>query len=76
MVAVGSPVPGGCRGRGSLLFLYETKFHPGVAFRDTTIGFWVGANDNLLRKIVTLTKETLRYRWKTGNALAPATPTD
>jgi hypothetical protein len=40
-------------------FLYETKFHPGgVAFRDRTIDFWVGASDNLLRKIDTLTKET------------------
>jgi len=40
-------------------FLYETKFHPGgVAFRDRTIDFWVGANDNLLRKIESLTKET------------------
>jgi hypothetical protein len=44
---------------GSSTFLYETKFHPGgVAFRDRTIDFWVGANDNLLRKIDTLTKET------------------
>ena len=40
-------------------FLYETKLHPGgVAFRDTTTDFWVGANDNLLRKIDTVTKET------------------
>lgn len=44
---------------GSPTFLYETKFHPGgVAFRDRTIEFWVGANDNLLRRIDTLTKET------------------
>lgn len=44
---------------GAPAFLYETKFHPGgVAFRDTTIDFWVGTNDNLLRKIDTLTKET------------------
>jgi hypothetical protein len=44
---------------GSPTFLYETKFHPGgVAFRDRTIDFWIGANDNLVRKIDTLTKET------------------
>jgi hypothetical protein len=44
---------------GSPTFLYETKFHPGgVAFRDRTIDFWIGANDNLLRKIEMLTKET------------------
>jgi hypothetical protein len=44
---------------GSPTFLYETKFHPGgVAFRDRTIDFWVGANDNLLRKIEMVTKET------------------
>jgi len=44
---------------GSPTFLYETKFHPGgVAFRDRTIDFWIGANDNLLRKIDTLTKNT------------------
>jgi hypothetical protein len=44
---------------GAPAFLYETKSHPGgVAFRDTTIDFWVGTNDNLLRKIDTLTKET------------------
>jgi hypothetical protein len=44
---------------GSPTFLYETKFHPGgVAFRDRTIDFWIGANDNLLRRIDTLTKET------------------
>jgi hypothetical protein len=44
---------------GSPTFLYETKFHPGgVAFRDRTIDFWIGANDNLLRKIDMLTKET------------------
>jgi len=43
-------------------FLYETKFHPGgVAFRDRTIDFWVGANDNLFRKIETLTKETAPF---------------
>jgi len=40
-------------------FLYETKFHPGgVAFQDRTIDFWIGANDNLLRKIEMLTKQT------------------
>jgi len=40
-------------------FLYETKFHPGgVEFRDRTMDFWIGANDNLLRKVDTLTKET------------------
>ena len=44
---------------GSLTFLYETKFHPGgVAFQDRTIDFWIGANDNLLRKIEMLTKQT------------------
>jgi len=44
---------------GSPTFLYETKFHPGgVAFRDRTIDFWIGANDNLVRKIDTLTKNT------------------
>jgi len=44
---------------GAPTFLYETKFHPGgVAFQDRTIDFWVGANDNLLRKIETLTKQT------------------
>lgn len=44
---------------GSPTFLYETKFHPGgVAFRDRTIDFWIGANDNLLRRIDMLTKET------------------
>jgi hypothetical protein len=44
---------------GSPTFLYETKFHPGgVAFRDRTIDFWIGANDNLLRRIEMLTKET------------------
>ncbi|MGA8500483.1 MAG: hypothetical protein WB683_02965 [Candidatus Sulfotelmatobacter sp.] len=47
---------------GSPTFLYETKFHPGgVAFRDRTIDFWVGANDNLLRKIDTVTKETAPF---------------
>jgi hypothetical protein len=44
---------------GSPTFLDETKFHPGgVAFRDRTIDFWIGASDNLLRRIDTLTKET------------------
>lgn len=44
---------------GSPTFLYETKFHPGgVGFRDRTIDFWIGANDSLLRRIDTLTKET------------------
>lgn len=43
---------------GSPTFLYETKFHPGgVAFTDRTIDFWVGANDNLLRKIDMVTKD-------------------
>jgi hypothetical protein len=44
---------------GSPTFQYETKFHPGgVAFQDRTIDFWIGANDNLLRKIEMLTKQT------------------
>jgi hypothetical protein len=44
---------------GAPAFLYESKLHPGgVAFRDTTIDFWVGTNDNLLRKIESVTKET------------------
>jgi hypothetical protein len=43
---------------GTPTFLYETKFHPGgVAFTDRTIDFWIGANDNLLRKIDMLTKD-------------------
>jgi hypothetical protein len=47
---------------GSPTFLYETKFHPGgVAFRDRTIDFWVGVNDNLLWKIDALTKETAPF---------------
>jgi hypothetical protein len=44
---------------GSPTFLYETKFHPGgVAFTDRTIDFWIGATDNLLRKIEMLTRDT------------------
>jgi hypothetical protein len=44
---------------GAPTFLYETKYHPGgVAFQDRTIDFWIGANDNLLRKIDMLTKQT------------------
>ena len=44
---------------GAPTFLYETKFHPGgMAFRDRTIDIWIGANDNLLRRLATVTKET------------------
>ncbi len=44
---------------GAPAFMYETKVLPGgAAFGDTTTGIWVGANDNLIRKIDILTKET------------------
>ena len=43
---------------GALTFQYEVKFHPGgVDTRNRTIDFWVGAKDNLLRKLETVNTE-------------------
>jgi hypothetical protein len=43
---------------GSPTFQYEVKFHPGGdETRERTIDFWVGANDNLLRRIDVLNQE-------------------
>ena len=56
---------------GSVVFVYETKYHPGgVSNRDRTISFWVGIKDGLLRRVEMVTSET------TASFIAPTIDRD
>lgn len=58
-------------GAGVIVFVYETKYHPGgVSNRDRTIEFWIGIKDGLLRRVEMVTSEA------TASFIAPTVDRD